>query len=236
MPRERGVSEPGSRDGPAARDGQGSRTGRGGRYHHGGLRAALIDTAIELIAERGGVRGFSMAEASRRLGVAVSAPYAHFTDREDLLAAVTVRAFESFRDALLAEMSRFADPADRLVAMAGVYVRFAAASPAMFEMLYESGVDKTRHPEIEVAERPLNEAFLDCVRVLADDDDRLAADLATAVEATARGHVMLLLDSVTGRDEHAVASAAEQTARAVRALVESRRLLGRPSQREEEPL
>ena len=35
-----------------------------GRYHHGDLRAALVDVAIDLIAERG-VRGFSLAEASR---------------------------------------------------------------------------------------------------------------------------------------------------------------------------
>ena len=56
---------------------------RNGRYHHGDLRAALIGTAIEIIAERG-VRGFSVAEASRRLGVAVSAPYAHFADRDGL--------------------------------------------------------------------------------------------------------------------------------------------------------
>lgn len=227
MPKDHAVS-PG-------RDDPDGRKGRGGRYHHGDLRAALIDTAIELIAEAGGMRGFSMAEASRRLGVAVSAPYAHFADREDLLAAVTVRAFESFRDALVPEMERFTDPADRLAAMASGYVRFAAASPAMFEMLYESGVDKARHPEIEAAEQPLNDAFLDCVRLLSGGDDTLATDLATAVEATARGHVMLLLDGVPGRDEQDVASAAGQTVRAVRALVESRRLLGRPSGREEEP-
>jgi len=41
--------------------------------HQGDLRAALVDSAVELIGERG-LRGFSMAEASRRLGVAVSAP------------------------------------------------------------------------------------------------------------------------------------------------------------------
>ena len=32
-------------------------------YHHGDLRAALIETAIELIGERG-LRDFSLAEAS----------------------------------------------------------------------------------------------------------------------------------------------------------------------------
>jgi AcrR family transcriptional regulator len=95
------------------------------RYHHGDLRAALIDTAVELIGERG-VREFSLAEASRRLGVAVSAPYAHFAGRDDLLAAVAVRAFEMFRAALLPEMGKIADPAGRLAAMARDYVRFAA--------------------------------------------------------------------------------------------------------------
>ncbi len=47
---------------------------KAGRYHHGDLRAALIDTAIELITECG-VHNFSLAEASRRLGVTVAAPY-----------------------------------------------------------------------------------------------------------------------------------------------------------------
>jgi AcrR family transcriptional regulator len=231
--------DPGNANDPGDRRGRPDRGRPGGRdrrYHHGDLRAALIDTAIELIAEHGGMRGFSMAEASRRLGVAVSAPYAHFADREDLLAAVTVRGFEQFRDALLPEMDRFTDPADRLVAMTSAYVRFAAASPAIFEMLYESGVDKTRHPEVHDAERPLDQAFLDCVRALADDDEGLATDLATAVEATARGHVMLLLDSGPGQEgQPDVTSAVARTARAVHALIEGRRLLALPYHPEEEP-
>jgi AcrR family transcriptional regulator len=205
------------------------RPGKGGRYHHGDLRAALIDTAIELIGERG-VRGFSLAEASRRLGVAVSAPYAHFADREDLLAAVAVRAFELCHAALVPEMEKFSDPADSLAAMARAYVRFAAGHRPLFEMLYESGVDKARHPEIEAAERPLEDAFLGCVRALSGDD-ALSEDLATAIEATAYGHAMLLLDSGPGQDEAAVELAAERTARATLALIESRRLLGQPSMR-----
>jgi AcrR family transcriptional regulator len=100
------------------------RSGNGGRYHHGDLRGALIDTAVELIGERG-VREFSLAEASRRLGVAVSAPYA--------------------------------DSAGRLAAMARGYIRFAASHRPLFEMLYEAGLDKVRHPEIEAAEQPLDD-------------------------------------------------------------------------------
>ena len=201
------------------------RPGKGDRYHHGDLRAALIDTAVELIGERG-VRGFSMAEASRRLGVAVSAPYAHFADRDDLLAAVAVRAFELFRATLLPEMDKFADPADRLAGMARGYVRFAAHHRPLFEVLYEAGLDKVRHPEIEAAEQPLNDAFLDTVRALADGDGTRAEDLATAVEATARGYAMLLLDDGPDAEPDVVELAAERTARAILALIEGRRLLG----------
>jgi AcrR family transcriptional regulator len=201
------------------------RPGKGDRYHHGDLRAALIDTAVELIGERG-VRGFSLAEASRRLGVAVSAPYAHFTDRDDLLAAVAVRAFELFRAFLLPEMDKFADPAERLAGMARGYVRFAAHHRPLFEVLYEAGLDKVRHPEIEAAEQPINDAFLDAVRALTDGDDTRAEDLATAVEATARGYAMLLLDDGPDQESGVVELAAERTARAVLALIEGRRLLG----------
>jgi len=204
-------------------------SGKGGRYHHGDLKAALVDTAIELIGERG-VRGFSLAEASRRLGVAVSAPYAHFAGRDDLLAAVAVRAFELCHAALVPEMEKFSDPADSLAAMARAYVRFAAGHRPLFEMLYESGVDKARHPEIQAAERPLEEAFLGRVRALSGDD-ALSGDLATAIEATAYGHAMLLLDSGPGQDQNAIELAAERTARATLALVQGRRLLGQPSPR-----
>jgi AcrR family transcriptional regulator len=200
------------------------------RYHHGDLRAALIETAAELIAERG-MRGFSLAEASRRLGVAVSAPYAHFEDRDDLLAAVAVRAFELIYAALVPAITEFSEPAERLAGMARAYVRFAAYQRPMFEVLYESGLDKSRHPEIEAAERPLNEAFESCVRVLADGDDDLAEEMAVAVEATARGHAMLLLDGEAAPDQKAVDAAAERSARATRALIESRSLLVRPPSR-----
>jgi len=202
--------------------------GKRDRYHHGDLRAALIDTAIELVAERG-VRNFSLAEASRRLGVAVSAPYAHFADRDELLAAVAVRAYELLYAELGPDMIQAQAPADRLAAMARGYVRFAAAHRPLFEVLYEAGLDKARHRQIEAAERPVTDAFLTCVRALSGGDEALSEDLATAVEATAHGHAVLLLDGGSGQAPEAVERAAGQAARATMALVEGRRLLGRPA-------
>jgi AcrR family transcriptional regulator len=200
--------------------------GKDGRYHHGDLRAALIETAVEVIGERG-VRGFSMAEASRRLGVAVSAPYAHFTDRDDLLAAVAVHAYELFYAELRPAVSQAAAPAERLAELARSYVRFAAAHRPLFEVLYEAGLDKERHPEIEDAMRPIDDILSACVLALSEDQ-AAAEELASALEATANGHVVLFFDNCAGQDEETVAQAAERAARSTLALIESRHLLIRP--------
>jgi AcrR family transcriptional regulator len=204
----------------------GASPAQGRRYHHGDLRAALVDTAIELIGERG-VRNFSLAEASRRLGVAVSAPYAHFADRDALLAAVTVHAFETFAGELLPGMDAGQDPAARLAAMARGYIRFAASHRALFELVYQVGLDKARFPEIAAAEQPLNDAFAACVTALSAGHQAEADDLATAVEATAKGHAVFLLDGDFGSGQAAVDEAADRAARATLALIQGREALRR---------
>lgn len=196
------------------------------RYHHGDLRAALVETAVELIDERG-VRNFSLAEASRRLGVTVSAPFAHFADREELLAAVTVHAYQLFYAELVRELERFRKPPERLAAVARAYVRFAGTHRPLFELLVEAGLDKGRHPEIEAAKRPIDDTFTSCVRSLANGSKAASQDLAIAVEATAHGHAVLLLDGDFGDGDAAVEAAAGRAARATLALVESRDLLRR---------
>jgi len=217
------------------------RAGKGGRYHHGDLRAALIDTAVDLIGERG-VRNFSLAEASRRLGVAVSAPYAHFTDRDDLLAAVAVRAYQLFVAQLLPDAESDLPPGARLAAMAAAYIRFAAARRPLFEVLYDAGLDRARHPELEAAQKPVDDAFLTCVTALTEPGGASgpggengaggpwgaagpAQELAIALEATARGYAVFLLDGSFGRGAGAVDRAAQRAAQATLALIESRHLL-----------
>lgn len=201
--------------------------GKNGRYHHGDLRAALIDTAIEVIGERG-VRGFSMAEASRRLGVTVSAPYAHFADRDQLLAAVAVHAYELFYAELVPGMRKLSTPAEQLAELARCYVQFAATHRPLFEVLYEAGLDKARHPEIEASARLIEDALMTPVHALSDGQAQ-AEELASALEATANGHVVLFFDSSTAQGEEAIVETAERAARCTLALIESRHLLGQPA-------
>jgi AcrR family transcriptional regulator len=197
--------------------------GKGGRYHHGDLRAALVDAAIDLIAERG-VRAFSLAEASRRVGVTVAAPYRHFADREELLAAVAVRALHVFTAMLAAETGDMESPEQRLAAMTRAYVRFAAEQRPMFETLFSAGIDKSRYPELRRAYEPID-AFMSSVAEICDGDAVAAAGLAAVLEASAHGHAALLLDGEYGEGPDAVRVAAGQAAGATLALIQGRKAL-----------
>jgi AcrR family transcriptional regulator len=198
---------------------------KGGRYHHGDLRAALVDAAIVLISERG-LRGFSLAEASRRVGVSAAAPYRHFADRDDLLAAVAVRALDTFA-AMLPGPGAPHDPAQRLAAMARAYVRFAAEQRPLFDVMFSAGIDKSRYPELQRAWIPIDELLGLVVGICAGDE--AAADaLAAALEATAHGHAALLRDGEYGQGGEAVRIAADRAGYAVLALIAGRAALRRP--------
>ena len=213
---------------PSKRPGD-ARESRAGRYHHGDLKAALVDGAIELIAERG-VRGFSLAELSRRLGVTVAAPYRHFADRDELLAAVAVRALHAFADALAAECGDGDPPEQQLAAMARSYVRFAAEQRSLFDVVYATDLDKSRYPDLVPAYQRVEEPFSSCVARLCPDDPEAAEALEDALEANARGHAALLLEGSYGEGSEALDRATAQAARATLALIQGRAALQRPRQ------
>lgn len=194
-----------------------------GRYHHGDLREALVDTAIDLIAEHG-LRRFSLAEASRRLGVTVAAPYRHFADRDALLAAVAVRGLQVFAEMLADEAGEAESSEQRLAAMARAYVRFAAEKRPLFETLYSSGIDKRRYPELRRAYEPVD-AFHALVSEVCDGDPEGTEALAGALEATAHGHAALLVDGEYGHGPKSVRTAADRAANATLALIAGRKAL-----------
>jgi len=200
-------------------------TTRAKRYHHGDLKAALVDGAVELIVERG-VRRFSLAELSRRLGVTVAAPYRHFASRDELLAAVAVRALRSFGDALAAQAAETDPPDERLAAMAGGYVRFAADQPALFGVVFGVGLDKKqRYPQLREAYEDLEGMLAACVAELCPGDPDGAEQLGEAIEATAHGYAALLTDQPGTPEPADVERAAQQAAGATRALIRGRAAL-----------
>ncbi len=130
------------------------RRGRGRGYHHGNLKEALIVAALDLIGEKGPT-GFTFAEAARSAGVSPAAPYRHFRDRDELLADVAKRGFETFADALTSAWDEGRpDPARAFERLGHAYLAFAREEPALYSAMFESGVAISDHPELrEVADR-----------------------------------------------------------------------------------
>ena len=192
-----------------------------GRYHHGDLPAALVDAAIELIEERG-IAGFSLAEVSRRLGVTVAAPYRHFADRDELLAAIAVRASLELVEAVAAESKPDATPADRLAALARGYVRFAVGRRALFEALFTAGLDKHKYPELEQAADDVAATVFRPAVELCGGDAGEAEALAVAIAAIAHGYSMFLLDGTFGAVDDAADEVVARASRAVLDLVRGR--------------
>lgn len=129
----------------------GDKGGESRGYHHGNLREALMQAALDLIAERGPA-GATFAEAARRAGVSPAAPYRHFRDREELLAAVAAAGFDRFAEALKAGWNGGRpDAASAYERMGHAYLDFARQHPADYVAMFESGIPTEADPALRQA-------------------------------------------------------------------------------------
>ncbi|MEV4009727.1 TetR/AcrR family transcriptional regulator [Nonomuraea angiospora] len=143
-----------------------------GRYHHGDLRAALLDAAEELVRERG-ADGWSLREASARVGVSPSAAYHHFASRDALVRALSERILSRLGVRLAAACDRAAeslvpvgetaDPLRRLIALGRGYLHWAVEDPAVARLVFGAGATG---PDSRVSPHPHD--------VLTAELDRLA--------------------------------------------------------------
>jgi AcrR family transcriptional regulator len=115
-------------------------------YHHGHLREALLQAAIQLIAEVGPA-GFTLREVARRAGVSHNAPYRHFPDREDLLAAVAAQGFRELNEAMLEALRHQRSSVGRLKRAGLAYVEFALRRPEHFTVMFDAAVSKHKTPD-----------------------------------------------------------------------------------------
>lgn len=95
-------------------------------------RDDLVDAAAALI-EEGGVRAVTLREVGRRAGVSHNAPYKHFANKEDLLAAVAIRELRRPRR----PSRRTPDAGIESVSwLVHGYVRHALKYPRLFKLTY----------------------------------------------------------------------------------------------------
>src|SRR5271155_2856343 len=104
-------------------------------YHHGDLRRALIDTALQLVTEEQDWT-FSLREVARCAGVSHRAPYNHFPEKLDLLAAVAAVGFERLRNGMLRAMAGMEGSEELLVAVCRAYIHLGLENPALYRLMF----------------------------------------------------------------------------------------------------
>jgi AcrR family transcriptional regulator len=174
-------------------------------YHHGELRAALLDAAEQLVRERG-ADGWSLREASTRVGVSPSAAYHHFASRDALVRALSQRVLARLGERASEASGKFDDPRDRVIAIAQDYVRWAIEDPAVSKLAFGAG-----EPDEPISPHPHDVLAVELARL-----DLPAADFL--VWAAMHGLAMLLADGLMRLDGPAAVD--EETERLIAAVLD----------------
>ena len=106
-------------------------------YHHGDLQNALVDAA-QTILEREGPAALSLRAVAREAGVSPAAPYHHFKDKDELIAAVAHRGFQMLSERMRAASEKKDTDAEKGLAIGVAYVCFARDHPAMYHTMFDA--------------------------------------------------------------------------------------------------
>jgi AcrR family transcriptional regulator len=114
------------------------------KYHHGDLKNALIEAGAEILSKEG-VSGLSLRKVASRAGVSHAAPYAHFTDKQALIAAISTEGYCRLYEKLTAVVQKYQlDPLRQFVEVAWAFIEFARDDPDLFKVTFSSVIEKEK--------------------------------------------------------------------------------------------
>lgn len=117
-------------------------------YHHGDLRNACVAAALELLA-RDGLSGVTLREVARAIGVSRSAPYRHFANKRDLLAACAAAGFAELAAQARAVVETCDTPdITMLRLLLQRYAEFGAAEPNLYRLMFASDFKSEEYPAL----------------------------------------------------------------------------------------
>ncbi len=191
------------------------------RYHHGDLKNALLDAARDLASE-GSVDGFTLREVARRAGVSPAAPYHHFTDKNDLVRQLAIRAFDTMRQSLQTAADSTDDSAQQLEAMGVAYLHFAFTHAAEFRFMFKRELCAApgQPDPLEIAGQAAQAVLHNVVVAAQVNQDIRAGDpqpIVLTIWSAIHGLSGILLETPSGKN--ATLEAAEGMARTVIANV-----------------
>jgi AcrR family transcriptional regulator len=105
-------------------------------YHHGDLRGTLLNAASLMLKEMG-IEGLSLRKLADKVGVSRTAPYHHFTDKNQLLCAIAEQGFLRWQqDAKFIFNQTELSPKEKYRQFFHGYIRYAADNPEMYDLMF----------------------------------------------------------------------------------------------------
>ena len=113
-------------------------------YHHGDLKNALIQAGVKILSKEG-ISGLSLRKVARQAGVSHAAPYAHFADKQALIAAISTEGYKQLYTRVEKVQKTYAsDPAQLLIETAWSYIDFGLNEPDRFKLMFSSVLEKEK--------------------------------------------------------------------------------------------
>ena len=170
-------------------------------YHHGDLRAALLQTGMQLLEDDKG-EGVSLRQVARQIGVTVGAVYRHFPDKAALLQALAGEGLAQLGKAQSEAMASEGTGQAAFNASGRAYVRFALKRPALFRLIMSCAPPVNHFADDLTAVTGPMRLLRETVKNLAPDasaeDLRIAALRSWSI---VHGLAMLMLDGQTPADD-----------------------------------
>lgn len=121
-------------------------------YHHGDLKLTLIDTAIKMLKTRAPAE-ISLRELAREAGVSQAAPYRHFKNKEELLAAIMTQGFELKTKYMKQSMEENKSDILKMYYGCGLsYFKMGKNHPQHFKLMFGSEIiPSQKYPALQVS-------------------------------------------------------------------------------------
>ncbi len=182
-----------------------------GSYHHGDLRSSLLRAAAAII-RKDGPDGVTMRAVAAKAGVSEAAPYHHFRDKRELLAAAAADGFRALAAALAA--------GEDLLGIAEAWLRFALDEPGRYRLIlgaHVADLELGTDPETRAAGVAARDLVLARIRHELPGAD--AAHVFRLLWAQLHGTTSLFTEKELGPDfteDDAIALARDGVARLIR--------------------
>ena len=121
-------------------------------YHHGDLKSTLLDAAIKMLKTKS-ARELSLRELAREAGVSIAAPYRHFKNKEELIAALMTQGFELKSKYMRESAEKNQGDILQLYYDCGLaYFRMGKNHPQHFKLMFGAElIPENKYPDLQLA-------------------------------------------------------------------------------------